>query len=71
MRKFEEYFDGNAAEHIYQIKKVLEDAKLEAIEVVNLQLIKFREVNQMGKILNVFFIVSFFTYIEYTLMKFF
>lgn len=49
LRKLEDYFDGNAVEHIVQLKKFLEDAKLEAIEVINLQLIKFREVNQMGK----------------------
>jgi hypothetical protein len=48
VKKIEEYIDKNLIEHVSQIRKLLEELKQESIEMVNLQLSKFREVNQMG-----------------------
>lgn len=49
VKKIEDIFDRNASEHVSSLKKLFEEAKFMSIEVVNLQLNKFREVNQMGK----------------------
>ncbi len=42
-------------DYISSIKKLFDDAKSESIEAVNLQLNKFREVNQMGKFTQIIF----------------
>jgi hypothetical protein len=52
-KKLEELFDRNALDNYSLIRKTFEEAKHEAVEVVNAQLNKFREVKQMGKQLKV------------------
>ena len=49
VRKIEDYLDKNPIENLNTIKKYFDDAKLDAIEQVNGQLTRFREVHQMGK----------------------
>jgi hypothetical protein len=41
--------DKSAYENVNLLKKHFEDVKQEAVEIVNAQLNKFREVKQMGK----------------------
>ena len=52
VKKIEDIFEKNTVDYIGSIRKLFDDAKTESIEVVNLQLNKFREVNQMGKFEN-------------------
>ncbi len=47
-RKIEELLDKNAYDNMNGLKKLFEDARQEAIENVNLQLKKFRNVKQIG-----------------------
>ena len=46
----EDIFERNSVDYVANLRKLFEEAKLMSIEVVNLQLSKFREVNQMGKL---------------------
>ncbi len=45
--KLDDYFDKNTTAND-NLKKIYDDIRQEAVEIVNLQLSKFREVNQMG-----------------------
>ena len=45
----EEIFERNSLEHLNHLKKLLDDAKHEAVEEINVQLGKLREVKQLGK----------------------
>ena len=47
-KKLEDLFDRTALDNLAQIKKLFEEIKYEALDVVNMQLAKFREVKQMG-----------------------
>jgi hypothetical protein len=49
VKKIEEHFDKNPIEHINQLKKCFDECRLEAVEYVNFQLNKFRQVHQIGK----------------------
>jgi hypothetical protein len=47
-KRIEDIFDRNSADNINHLKKLLEEAKHESIDEVNLQLSKLREVKQLG-----------------------
>lgn len=47
-KKLEDMFERSPLENIAQMKKIFEEIKLDAAEVVNLQLNRFREVKQLG-----------------------
>lgn len=47
-KKLEDYFERAPLENIGQMKKIFDDIKQEAVEVVNIQLSRFRDVKQMG-----------------------
>lgn len=47
-RKLEDAFDRSPLDNIAHMKKLLEEIKLEALETVNAQLARFREVKQLG-----------------------
>jgi len=50
VKKLDDFFDkSTTADYMPAIRKLLDEAKSDSIEIVNLQLNKFREVNQMGK----------------------
>jgi hypothetical protein len=48
-RKIEDLLDKNTYENINLLRKFLEEIKQEAVEVVNQQLNRFKDVKQMGK----------------------
>jgi hypothetical protein len=48
-RKIEDILEKNTLENINMLKKFFEEIKQEAVEVVNQQLNRFRDVKQMGK----------------------
>ena len=48
-QRLEEIFDRNPLDNIAYVRKLFEDAKQEAIEDVNQQLKRIRDLNQMGK----------------------
>ena len=50
-RKIEEILEKNTHENFNLLKKLFEEIKQEAIEVVNQQLNRFREVKQIGNFL--------------------
>ena len=45
----EEILDKNPFDHLNQLRKLFIDAKQEASEIVNIQLNKFKDTNQIGK----------------------
>ena len=47
-RKLDEYFERGPADHLPQIKQLMEKAKQESVDQVNAQLIKFKEIGQIG-----------------------
>ena len=49
VKKIDDYLDKNVLDNITAIKKLFEEARLDSIEVVNLQLNKFHDVNQLGR----------------------
>lgn len=48
--RLETLFDRNAQDNLSLMKKLFEEVKLEAVEVVNKQIAKFREVKQLGEL---------------------
>ena len=48
-KRIEEIFDRNSLDNLNVIKRLLDEAKCEAVEEVNAQLAKLRDVKQMGK----------------------
>lgn len=50
MRKFEEIFEQNSSENIILIKRLLEESRKHAIQNVNSQLTRFKEIDQIGKL---------------------
>ena len=48
-RRLEEAFERAPLDNIAQMRKLLDDIKQEAVDVVNSQLARFREVKQLGK----------------------
>lgn len=49
-RKLEDAFERSPLDNIAHMKKLLEEIKLEALETVNGQLARFREVKQLGNV---------------------
>jgi hypothetical protein len=47
-KKLEEIFERSPLDSIGQMKKLFDEIKQEAVEAVNQQLARFREVNKMG-----------------------
>lgn len=47
-KKLEEIFERSPLDNIGQMKKLFEEVKHEAVEIVNQQIGRFRDVNKMG-----------------------
>lgn len=47
-KRLEDMFDRSPLDNIAQMKKIFDEIKQEAVEVVNFQLARFREVKQLG-----------------------